>query len=58
MSLRYRCGHVPILVLMFASQWMRFATHFLTVADQEKSKDFHVRILGGKVVKPKDPCYL
>jgi hypothetical protein len=33
-----------------------FVTHFLTVADQEKSKDFYVRILGGKVIKPKDPC--
>jgi catechol-2,3-dioxygenase len=29
-----------------------FATHFLTVRDQEKSKDFYVRILGGKVIKP------
>lgn len=35
-----------------------FVTHFLTVRDQEKSKDFYVRILGGKVVKPKDPCYI
>jgi hypothetical protein len=26
-----------------------FATHFFTVSDQEKSKDFYVRILGGKV---------
>ena len=25
-----------------------FATHFFTVKDQEKSKDFYVRILGGK----------
>ena len=25
-----------------------FVTRFLTVKDQEKSKDFYVRILGGK----------
>ena len=35
-----------------------FATHFLTVKDQEKSKDFYVRVLGGKVIKPRDPCYI
>jgi hypothetical protein len=35
-----------------------FATHFFTVRDQEKSKDFYVRILGGKVIKPENPCYL
>ena len=35
-----------------------FVTHFFTVRDQEKSKDFYVRILGGKVVKPSDPCYI
>ena len=35
-----------------------FATHFLTVKDQEKSKDFYVRILGGKVIKPENPCYI
>ena len=29
-----------------------FVTHFFTVKDQEKSKDFYVRILGGKVIKP------
>jgi glyoxalase/bleomycin resistance protein/dioxygenase superfamily protein len=28
-----------------------FATHFFTVRDQEKSKDFYVRILGGKVAR-------
>ena len=26
-----------------------FVTHFFTVRDQEKSKDFYVRILGGKL---------
>ena len=35
-----------------------FATHFFTVSDQEKSKDFYVRILGGKVIKPENPCYI
>jgi len=35
-----------------------FATHFFTVRDQEKSKDFYVRILGGKVIKAKNPCYI
>jgi hypothetical protein len=32
-----------------------FATHFFTVRDQEKSKGFYVRILGGKVIKPDNP---
>jgi lactoylglutathione lyase len=35
-----------------------FAAHFLTVRDQEKSADFYVRILGGKLIKPRDPCYI
>ncbi len=35
-----------------------FATHFFTVSDQDKSKDFYVRILGGKVIKPENPCYI
>ena len=29
-----------------------FAAHFFTVKDQEKSRDFYVRILGGKLIKP------
>jgi len=29
-----------------------FATHFYTVGDMDKSKDFYVRILGGRVIKP------
>jgi hypothetical protein len=29
-----------------------FATHFFTVRDQEKLRDFYVRILGGKLIKP------
>ena len=35
-----------------------FAPHFFTVTDQEKSKDFYVRILGGKVVKEENPWYI
>jgi hypothetical protein len=33
-------------------------TRFFTVRDQEKSKDFYVRILVGKVIKPENPCYI
>ena len=35
-----------------------FATHFFTVSDLDKSKDFYVRILGGKLIKPDNPCYI
>jgi catechol 2,3-dioxygenase-like lactoylglutathione lyase family enzyme len=35
-----------------------FATHFFTVRDQDRSKDFYVRILGGKLIKPDNPCYI
>jgi len=35
-----------------------FATHFFTVRLQEKSKDFYLRILGGKVITPENPCYI
>lgn len=35
-----------------------FVTHFLTVKDQARSKEFYVEILGGKVVKPENPCYI
>ena len=35
-----------------------FVTHFFTVRDQEKSKDFYVRILGGRVIRPENPCYI
>jgi hypothetical protein len=35
-----------------------FVTHFFTVKDQEKSKDFYVHVLGGKVIKPENPCYI
>ena len=34
------------------------ATRFFTVRDLEKSKDFYVRILGGKLIKPENPCYI
>jgi len=33
-------------------------THFLTVRDQAKSSDFYVRVLGGKIVRPENPCYI
>jgi catechol 2,3-dioxygenase-like lactoylglutathione lyase family enzyme len=35
-----------------------FACHFFTVRDQEKSRDFYSRILGGKVIKAQNPCYI
>jgi hypothetical protein len=35
-----------------------FATHFFTVKDQEKSRDFYIRIPGGKLIKPHNPCYI
>lgn len=33
-------------------------THFLTVADQQRSRDFYGRILGGRVVAPENPCII
>ena len=33
-------------------------THFLTVADQGRSRDFYSRILGGRVVAPESPCVI
>jgi hypothetical protein len=35
-----------------------FAAHFFTVKDQEKSEDSYIRILGRKLIKPADPCYI
>jgi hypothetical protein len=35
-----------------------FAAHFFTVRNQEIAKDFYVRILGGKLIKPENPCYI
>jgi len=35
-----------------------YVTHFLTVADQARSKEFYVGILGGRVVKEENPCYI
>ncbi len=35
-----------------------FITHFLTVEDQSKSREFYVGILGGKVVNPENPCII
>jgi hypothetical protein len=30
----------------------------ISVRDREESKDFYVRILDGKVIKPENPCYI
>jgi hypothetical protein len=35
-----------------------FACHFFTVSDQEKSKNFYVGILGGRLIKPDNPCHI
>jgi hypothetical protein len=35
-----------------------FVAHFLTVKDQTKSKEFYVGVLGGKIVKEENPCYI
>lgn len=35
-----------------------YVTLFFTVRDQKISSDFYVNILGGKVVREKDPCYV
>jgi len=33
-------------------------THFLTVKDQGRSREFYSGILGGKVVTPENPCII
>ena len=33
-----------------------YVTHFLTVADQERSRKFFADVLGGKVISPESPC--
>ena len=33
-------------------------THFLTVRDQVKSREFYSGILGGKVLAPENPCII
>ena len=35
-----------------------FVTHFLTVEDQVKSREFYAGILGGKVVARESPCII
>ena len=35
-----------------------FAADFFALRDQEKSKDPYVRVLGGKVIKPDNHCYI
>jgi lactoylglutathione lyase len=33
-------------------------THFLVVADQDRSRDWYTRVLGAEVARPRDPVYL
>ena len=35
-----------------------YVTHFMTVADQSRSRDFYAGVLGGKVVSPRDPTII
>ena len=35
-----------------------YVAHFLTVADQPRSSQFYVGILGGRVVRGPDPTYI
>jgi catechol 2,3-dioxygenase-like lactoylglutathione lyase family enzyme len=35
-----------------------FVTHFITVKDQARSREFYTSILGGKVVRPESPCII
>ena len=35
-----------------------FVTHFITVKDQMRSREFYSGILGGKVVTPENPCII
>ena len=33
-------------------------THFLTVSDQARSREFYAGILGGQVLAPESPCII
>lgn len=33
-------------------------THFLTVSDQARAREFYAGVLGGKVLAPKNPCII
>ncbi len=35
-----------------------YVTHFLTVADQARSRDLYAGILGGTVIAPENPCII
>ena len=35
-----------------------FVTHFITVLDQGRSREFYSGILGGKIVRREDPCII
>jgi len=45
-------SHLPVTRQGFC------VAHFLTVKDQVKSKQFYAGILGGKIVKEENPCYI
>ena len=35
-----------------------YVTHFLTVADQERSRNFYADVFGGKVISSESPCII
>jgi catechol 2,3-dioxygenase-like lactoylglutathione lyase family enzyme len=35
-----------------------FVTHFITVENQARSREFYAGILGGKVINPESPCII
>jgi catechol 2,3-dioxygenase-like lactoylglutathione lyase family enzyme len=35
-----------------------YVTHFLTVANQARSSEFYAGVLGGRVIKKENPCYI
>jgi hypothetical protein len=53
----YRRGRMNLPDAPIAQEGF-YVTHFFAVKDQKKSQDFYVGILGGKVIKPENPCYI
>jgi len=45
-------SHLPVTRQGFC------VAHFLTVKDQVKSKQFYAGVLGGKILKEENPCYI
>lgn len=35
-----------------------YVTHFLTVEDQGRSREFYSEVLGGRIVSPESPCII